>query len=188
MLLIGRKLSAEQIDQALFTKEKSKFLFLTKRDNDQLQQARAADIITRELLDTTTEDKLYKTIISSTTERKKKKATEFEKRVENKLVELSVKFVTEDDIRTKMGGVYASPDFVVEGGVNIAGKKVYWIDAKGYFGSDMDSVRVPLIRQSTKYNEIFGPGAVVFSLGFTQSLATAVPGVILVSASQIGIK
>jgi hypothetical protein len=95
---------------------------------------------------------------------------------------------------------HATPDFVIEGGVKIAGKKVYWIDAKSYFGSDMDSVRVPLIRQSEKYefvyyfnfvwkltfatiryNEVFGPGAVVFALGFTQSLASGTWSICAVS-------
>jgi hypothetical protein len=43
---------------------------------------------------------------TQTQERKKKKASEFEKKVENKLLELGVQFVTEDDIRDKMGGLY----------------------------------------------------------------------------------
>lgn len=40
---------------------------------------------------------------------------------------------------------------MIAGGVDIAGKKVYWIDAKGFFGSDMDNVKTPLIRQTSKY-------------------------------------
>ena len=62
--------------------------------------------ITRELLDTKTEDKLYNKVVSATQERKKKKAAEFEKQVENKLLELGVKFLTEEHIRNKMGGMY----------------------------------------------------------------------------------
>eukprot|EP00026_Physarum_polycephalum_P003719 Phypoly_transcript_03733.p1 GENE.Phypoly_transcript_03733~~Phypoly_transcript_03733.p1 ORF type:complete len:395 (+),score=78.77 Phypoly_transcript_03733:1111-2295(+) len=188
ILLIGRKLSSEKIDQVLQTKERSKFVFLSERDNEQLQKARANDVITRELLDSTTQNSLFKGVVTTQTqERKKKKASEFEKKVEEKLLELGVQFVTEEDIRTKMGGIFATPDFVIEGGVKIAGKTVYWIDAKSYFGSDMDNVRIPLINQSSKYNDIFGPGAVVFALGYTQSLAAALDNVILVSASQLGI-
>ena len=39
--------------------------------------------------------------------------------------------------------------------MNISGTKVHWIDAKAFFGSDMDNIRAPLIRQSSKYDRLF---------------------------------
>jgi Protein of unknown function TPD sequence-motif len=46
---------------------------------------------------------------------------------------------------------YATPDFVVKEGVEISGKKVFWIDAKSYFGSDLENVRIPIVMQASLY-------------------------------------
>jgi hypothetical protein len=57
-------------------------------------------------LDVTSKNSVYNKTTTRTTEQKKKRASEFEKQVEERLLKLGVQFSTEEDLRTNMGGVY----------------------------------------------------------------------------------
>jgi hypothetical protein len=46
-ILIGRDMTAEQIEQVMQIREKSQFLFLSKRDNEQLEKAKKNDVVCR---------------------------------------------------------------------------------------------------------------------------------------------
>jgi len=185
-LLIGRNMTLEQIELVMQSRDGADFPFLSKHDNEQLKMAQEADSITRELLEAPRAIPEAKGQPITPNEKKRKKnASDFEKKVGKKLTEMGVKFTTEEELINKMGATYATPDFLIVDGVMIEGSKVFWIDAKQFYGSDVVAARV--LEQATRYNEMFGPGMLVFSLGFTQSLQDALPDVKLVSAAELGI-
>lgn len=93
---------------------------------------------------------------------------------EDKLAEylrgIGLKFLTEDEIRLaheerRSSGPLLTPDYLLTEKVRINGAPVHWIDAKAYamYGSKL--VAKGLVKQATKYNRAFGPGAMVFRGG-----------------------
>jgi hypothetical protein len=92
-------------------------------------------------------------------------ATAFEETVARFLTAAGVKFETEETLRAADVATPLTPDFLLREPVTIAGRPVYWIDAKAYpmYGSRL--VTKKLAQQAQKYTAAFGPGAFVFAGG-----------------------
>ena len=60
------------------------------------------------------------------------------------------------------------PDVLFEEPVLIQGREVRWLDAKNYLLTSFEPIAAKLWEQARRYQRRFGPGAHVFSLGFTQ--------------------
>jgi len=76
-----------------------------------------------------------------------------------------------------------TPDLLLLDHVVINGQQVAWIDAKHFYGADVDFQRRKTIKQMNRYIEEWGQGAIVFRHGFCANLR--VPAVLLLDASQL---
>ena len=63
------------------------------------------------------------------------------------------------------------------------GQQIAWVDAKHFYGADVNFQRKKTIKQMNRYIEEWGQGAIVFRHGFSANLR--VPGVILLDSSQL---
>ncbi len=64
-----------------------------------------------------------------------------------------------------------TPDLYFPQGVMINGKKLYWIDAKNYYGGNASYVYTSVHKQAEKYNKMYGQGAFIFKHGFSEALS-----------------
>jgi len=109
------------------------------------------------------------------------RAVAFECAVKARLTEGGVAFLTEDDQKREAAAVgsrpQATPDFLIRGDVPlyIGAAEVRWIEVKNFFGSALGYHRSPMSKQFEKYRRLYGPGAVVFSLGAGESIRQVLP-------------
>lgn len=110
-----------------------------------------------------------------------RKAAEFEEAVCNHLRTEGVPFQTEEDLRAfyskgdQAGGDnQATPDIVLDASIVVNGQSVRWLDAKNFFGAAGYDHRSLFYknarRQAERYKQIWGPGALVYGLGFCDDL------------------
>ena len=48
--------------------------------------------------------------------------------------------------------------------------KINWIDAKNFYGSNIDFIKKKIKKQIKKYTDTYGSGCIIFSLGFNEKL------------------
>ncbi|KAL6054236.1 TPD domain-containing protein [Balamuthia mandrillaris] len=77
-----------------------------------------------------------------------------------------------------------TPDFVLLDSVSINSKPVRWIEAKNFFGADLPFPQRDIHKQLSRYCSTWGPGAVIFSLGYCESFQVP-EGVMLLDASVL---
>lgn len=94
----------------------------------------------------------------------------FETKVQQWFVDHGVKIFTENDIKRQ--GISPTPDllFTNENIVFVNDVQVKWVDAKAFYGSDIDWVVSTIDEQYKKYRRHFGYGVFVFSLGYSTKL------------------
>jgi len=112
-----------------------------------------------------------------------------EEAMANFLTKSGINFKTENALRLELGSAIrtmdvATPDFLLLDEVQINGQSVCWIDCKCTFGSarilteglksGKSQMSKNLVTQSMRYNQAYGPGAFVYSLGFSEGLADVV--------------
>jgi len=69
-----------------------------------------------------------------------------------------------------LGRPVRTPDILFLDHVEINGKPVAWIDAKHFYGADVDFQRKKMAKQMARYIEEWGSGAVVYRHGFSANL------------------
>jgi CDAN1-interacting nuclease 1 len=77
-----------------------------------------------------------------------------------------VKFKAQEEIKHESG---KTPDFLLEEPLSLKGKQIHWIESKASFG-DQNQIRRDYTRQLQHYVKHFGPGCVVYWLGFVEDL------------------
>jgi hypothetical protein len=97
-------------------------------------------------------------------QRQKEKSIEFEKRIEQMLIDHRINYIPE----RKLEGL--TPDFLIKDNLLIDKKPIHWIDAKNYFGANSVLNQVSLRKQARKYNRAFGNGAFIFLGGYSEKL------------------
>merc|ERR1712194_619017 len=117
------------------------------------------------------------------------------------LLKRGINFKTENALRMELGSAIrfadvATPDFLLLDDVQINGQSVCWIDCKCTFGSarilaeglksGKSQMSRNLVMQIMEYNQAYGPGAFVYSLGFSEGLADVVASAqrVLVNGGQ----
>ena len=85
--------------------------------------------------------------------------------VRNYLEERDLEFKYEHQLRPAR----KTPDFYIEDGVEINGRKLKWIESKALFG-DIKLHRVYAKKQYDQYLEMYGDGMVVYWMGFIDEL------------------
>jgi hypothetical protein len=67
-----------------------------------------------------------------------------------------------------------TPDFLIKSQFVINGKKINWIDAKNFYGSNIKFIKTKINKQIVKYNQAYGSGCIIFSLGYNEKYKTLV--------------
>lgn len=76
-----------------------------------------------------------------------------------------------------------TPDLLFLDNVTINGEPVAWIDAKHFYGADVEFQRKKMKKQMQRYIDEWGSGAIVFRHGFSDNLY--LPGVLMLDASPL---
>jgi hypothetical protein len=101
-------------------------------------------------------------------------AEAFEINMGSFLKQYGVKFKTQEELSqeqiSKHGKAINTPDFLIESDLTINGKKINWIDAKNFYGADTWMINKSISKQTKKYVDEWGSGAIWFSLGFSEKL------------------
>jgi hypothetical protein len=97
---------------------------------------------------------------------------QFEKLIEQVLIHLGIKFKTQEQLVEEQIKLYGkpinTPDFLIESEFIINNRQINWIDAKNFYGSDINFVKSKIKTQTQKYLQEYGSGCIVFALGFNE--------------------
>jgi len=98
----------------------------------------------------------------------------FEKQIEEFLIENNVEYKTQEQLteeqKIKYGKAINTPDFLITSELIINSKKVNWIDAKNFYGSNIDFMVSKIEKQIRKYLDTYGSGCLIFNHGFNSEL------------------
>lgn len=99
---------------------------------------------------------------------------QFELDIKNILDKLNIKYLTQEELAQEQikthGKAINTPDFLIKSELYVNGQKVNWIDAKNFYGSNIPFVTEKIKKQTEKYLKTWGPGSIIFSLGFNEKL------------------
>ena len=76
-----------------------------------------------------------------------------------------------------------TPDLLFLDHVEINGEPVAWIDAKHFYGADVNFQRKKIVKQAGRYVDTWGQGALVFRHGFCNNIH--IPGTILLDCGPL---
>lgn len=82
-----------------------------------------------------------------------------------------------------LGRPVRTPDLLFLDHVYINGHPVAWLDAKHFYGADVDFQRKKMKKQMNRYIEEWGSGAIIFRHGFCENLY--LPGVLMLDSGSI---
>ena len=104
------------------------------------------------------------------------KAELFEKKIASEfLIKNNVEFKTQEQLTQeqmkKYGKAINTPDFLITSELIINSKKINWIDAKNFYGSNIDFMVTKIKKQIRKYLDTYGPGCIIFNHGFNSKLS-----------------
>jgi len=71
------------------------------------------------------------------------------------------------------GKAIATPDLYFPDGVMVNGKKLFWIDAKNFYGANISNIRSSLVKQAKRYTQLYGAGAYIFKYSYSTGLTKA---------------
>lgn len=98
----------------------------------------------------------------------------FEKEIENILIRNNIEYKTQKELveeqKNKFGNAICTPDFLIESKLVINNFSINWIDAKNFYGSNTSFIKKGIAKQTNKYIEAFGGGAIIFKYGFNEEL------------------
>ena len=100
----------------------------------------------------------------------------FEKKIESEfLIKNNIEYKTQEDLTKeqiiKYGKAINTPDFLITSELIINSKKINWIDAKNFYGSNIDFIISKIKKQIKKYLDTYGTGCLIFNYGFNSKLA-----------------
>lgn len=99
----------------------------------------------------------------------------FEKQIEEFLIKNNVEYKTQEQLiieqKKKYGKAIITPDFLIISELIINSKKINWIDAKNFYGSNINFVIINIKKQIKKYLDAYGSGCLIFNYGFNSELS-----------------
>lgn len=114
------------------------------------------------------------------------RSTQLEGLVANFIRSKGIRFCTEDDLKIRqkvaLGRAMLTPDILFTDPVVINGVPIRWIDTKNFYGAHLVDKSI-WKRQVKSYVDEWGPGAIVYSMGF--SGMASMPGVIMLDTTPI---
>jgi hypothetical protein len=103
-----------------------------------------------------------------------KDSEKFELDIKKILDQNNIKYKTQEELVVEQiknhGMPINTPDFLIKSDLYINGRKINWIDAKNFYGSNVPFVSDKIKKQTEKYVKTWGPGSIIFSLGFNEKL------------------
>ena len=98
----------------------------------------------------------------------------FENKIQKILNKLNIVYKTQNELAKEQikdsNIVTNTPDFLILSEFFINNKKISWIDAKNFYISDSILLKKKIIKQTNKYIDKYGSGAIISSLGFSSSI------------------
>lgn len=98
----------------------------------------------------------------------------FENKIKDVLKKYNIKYKTQDELvieqTKKYGKPINTPDFLIESELIINDKKINWIDAKNFYGSNIKFITNKITNQIKKYISAYGFGCIIFNYGYNSSL------------------
>ena len=100
----------------------------------------------------------------------------FENNIQSLLEKNKIKFKTQVELTREQIKLYgypkSTPDFLLEKNEELYFNdvKINWIDAKNFYGSNIDFIKNKIKKQIKKYINNYGSGCIIFSLGFNEKL------------------
>ena len=82
----------------------------------------------------------------------------------------------------QFGKPVATPDFLLLDHVEINGQRVAWIDCKAYYGTNVPLSMRNMTKQMERYINVWGSGAILFSLGFSEAIKDCIDGCTMLNA------
>ena len=79
-----------------------------------------------------------------------------------------------------------TPDLLFLDHVEVNGEPVAWIDAKHFYGADVNFQRKKIVKQAGRYVDTWGQGALVFRHGFCENIH--IPGTILLDCGPLDLE
>lgn len=102
------------------------------------------------------------------------RAEQFEIDLGKVLTNMNVPFKTQDELSVEQikvhGRAINTPDFLMRSDLVINGHPIKWIDAKNFYGANTFMIKISIKKQTKKYLNKWGPGAIVFRHGFSEKL------------------
>ena len=167
VILAEKRWSKSRIKESLRTPSK-----LSTREREEFEMAEAADrVSTVDQTETHIRADLFEDILSDWFE---SKGVRIRKQPE---------MVTEQ--KKELGRPVRTPDILLLDHVEINGKPIAWIDAKHFYGADVDFQRKKMVKQMNRYIEEWGSGAIVYRHGFSENLF--IPGCTLLDADTLDV-
>ena len=101
-------------------------------------------------------------------------AINFENNVEQFLINNNIKYKKQKELVEEQKKLYGqainTPDFLIESELIINNMRIKWIDAKNYYGANINFIKNKIKKQIKKYISSYGTGCIVFSLGHNNNL------------------
>jgi hypothetical protein len=105
-----------------------------------------------------------------------KDAILFENNIQSLLEKNKIKFKTQEELIYEQIKLYgypkSTPDFLLDKNEELYFNniKINWIDAKNFYGSNIDFIKNKIKKQIKKYINNYGSGCIIFSLGYNEKL------------------
>ena len=165
VILTEKRWSKSKIKECLRDPRKMK-----KREREEFEKAEAADRVSNvDQSETHSRADLFEEVLADWFESRGVKI-----RRQNEMV---------SEQRLKHGRPINTPDILFLDHVEINGQPVAWIDAKHFYGADVQFQRKKMAKQMSRYIEEWGSGAVVYRHGFSENLF--IPGCLMLDAENL---
>ena len=165
VVLTEKRWSKSRIKECLRDPRKMK-----KREREEFEKAEAADRVSNvDQSETHSRADLFEEVLADWFESRGVKI-----RRQNEMV---------SEQRLKHGRPINTPDILFLDHVEINGQPVAWIDAKHFYGADVQFQRKKMAKQMSRYIEEWGSGAVVYRHGFSENLF--IPGCLMLDAENL---
>ena len=165
VILAEKRWSKSRIKECLRDPSKMK-----KREREEFEKAEAADRVSNvDQSETHSRADLFEEILADWFESRGVKI-----RRQNEMV---------SEQKLEHGRPINTPDILFLDHVEINGQPVAWIDAKHFYGADVQFQRKKMTKQMSRYIEEWGSGAVVYRHGFSENLF--IPGCLMLDAGVL---
>ena len=165
VILTEKRWSKSKIKECLRDPRKMK-----KREREEFEKAEAADRVSNvDQSETHSRADLFEEVLADWFESRGVKI-----RRQNEMV---------SEQKLKHGRPINTPDILFLDHVEINGQPVAWIDAKHFYGADVQFQRKKMAKQMSRYIEEWGSGAVVYRHGFSENLF--IPGCLMLDAENL---